>query len=145
MDASGPWVKGRGRVITPRPLGAHVGRVLVLCGLTRGMVVRRTTRHGGALTRSEQNQERYRRVDTPYEVPRPTRTTYGVHASAQHCWLRAVLARVVTSQYISVSRMRPTTVRAQRGVKDLSFSVRSIPPSQMQDHGNNARRRIART
>ena len=54
VDASGPWVKGRGRVITPRPLGAHVGRVLRLCGLLQGMVVCRTTRHGGALTPSEQ-------------------------------------------------------------------------------------------
>ncbi len=58
VDASGPWVEGRGRVITPRPLGAHVGRVLRLCGLTRVMVVRRTTRHGGALTPSEQTKER---------------------------------------------------------------------------------------
>ena len=33
VDASGPWVEERGRVITPRPLGAHVGRVLRLCGL----------------------------------------------------------------------------------------------------------------
>ena len=75
VDSSGSWVEGRGRVIDPRPLGAHVGRVLRLCGLLQGMVVRRTTRHGGALTRSEQNQARYRRVDAPYEVPRPTRTT----------------------------------------------------------------------
>ena len=61
VDSSGPWVEGRGRVINPRPLGAHVGRVLRLCGLrlcglTRGMVVRRTTRRGGALTPSEQTK-----------------------------------------------------------------------------------------
>ena len=30
VDASGPWVEGRGRVVGPRPLGAHVGRVLRL-------------------------------------------------------------------------------------------------------------------
>ena len=64
--SSGPWVEGRGRVVDPRPLGAHVGRVLRLCGLrlcglrlcglTRGMVVRRTTRRGGALTPSEQTK-----------------------------------------------------------------------------------------
>ena len=44
VDSLGPWVEGRGRVIDPRPPGAHVGCVLRLCGLTRGMVVRRTTR-----------------------------------------------------------------------------------------------------
>ena len=58
VDASGPWVEERGCVITPRPLGAHVGRVLRLCGLTRVMVVCRTTRHGGALTPSEQTKGR---------------------------------------------------------------------------------------
>ena len=47
MDSSGPWVKERGRVVDPRPLGAHVGRVLRLCGLLQGMVVRRTTGRGG--------------------------------------------------------------------------------------------------
>ena len=47
VDSSGPWVEGRGRVIDPRPLGAHVGRVLRLCGLLQGMVVRRTTGRGG--------------------------------------------------------------------------------------------------
>ena len=47
VDSLGPWVEGRGRVIDPRPLGAHVGRVLRLCGLLQGTVVRRTTRHGG--------------------------------------------------------------------------------------------------
>ena len=47
MDASGSWVKERGHVVDPRPLGAHVGRVLRLCGVTRGMVVRRTTGRGG--------------------------------------------------------------------------------------------------
>ena len=46
VDSSGSWVKDTGRVVDPRPLGAHVGRVLRLCGLTRGMVVRRTTRRG---------------------------------------------------------------------------------------------------
>ena len=58
VDSSGPWVEGRGRVVDPRPLGVHVGRVLRLCGLTRGMVVRRTTRRGGALTPSEQTKGR---------------------------------------------------------------------------------------
>ena len=47
VDSSGPWVEGRGRVIDPRPDGAHVGRVLRLCGLLQSTVVRRTTRHGG--------------------------------------------------------------------------------------------------
>ena len=58
MDSLGPWVEGRGRVIDPRPPGAHVGRVLRLCGLLQGMVVRRTTRRDGALTPSEQTKER---------------------------------------------------------------------------------------
>ena len=58
VDSSGPWVEGRGRVIDPRPLGVHVRRVLRLCGLTRGMVVRRTTGRGGALTPSEQTNRR---------------------------------------------------------------------------------------
>ena len=47
MDSSGSWVKDTGRVVGPRPLGAHVGRVLRLCGLLQGMVVRRTTGRGG--------------------------------------------------------------------------------------------------
>ena len=47
MDSSGSWVKDTGRVVDPRPLGAHVGRVLRLCGLLQGMVVRRTTGRGG--------------------------------------------------------------------------------------------------
>jgi hypothetical protein len=47
VDYSGPWVKDTGRVVDPRPLGAHVGRVLRLCGLLQGMVVRRTTGRGG--------------------------------------------------------------------------------------------------
>ena len=50
VDSSGSWVEGRGRVVDPRPLGVHVGRVLRLCGLLKGMVVRRTTGRGGALT-----------------------------------------------------------------------------------------------
>jgi hypothetical protein len=55
VDSSGPRVEGRGIVVAPRPLGAHEGSVLRLCGLPRGMVeVRRTTRHGGALTPIEQ-------------------------------------------------------------------------------------------
>ena len=58
VDSSGPWVEGRGRVIDPRPLGVHVGRVLRLCGLLQGMVVRRTTGRGGALTPSEQTNRR---------------------------------------------------------------------------------------
>ena len=33
VDSSGSWVKDTGRVVDPRPLGAHVGRVLRLCGL----------------------------------------------------------------------------------------------------------------
>ena len=36
VDSSGPWVEGRGRVIDPRPPGAHVGRVLRLCGPAAG-------------------------------------------------------------------------------------------------------------
>ena len=56
VDSSGPWVEGRGRVIDPRPPGVHVGRVLRLCGLLQGTVVRRTTRRGGALTPSEQTK-----------------------------------------------------------------------------------------
>ena len=56
MDSSGPWVEDTGGVVDPRPLGAHVGRVLRLCGLLQGMVVRRTTRRGGALTPSEQTK-----------------------------------------------------------------------------------------
>ena len=47
MDSSGSWVEKKGRVVGPRPLGAHVGRVLRLCGLLQGMVVRRTTGRGG--------------------------------------------------------------------------------------------------
>ena len=58
VDSSGSWVKERGRVIDPRPLGTHVGRVLRLCGLLQGMVVRRTTGRGGALTPSEQTKGR---------------------------------------------------------------------------------------
>ena len=58
VDSSGPWVEGRGRVVGPRPLGTHVGRVLVLCGLLQGMVVRRTTGHGRGLTPREQTKER---------------------------------------------------------------------------------------
>jgi hypothetical protein len=48
VDSSGSWVEGRGRVVDPRPLGVHVGCVLRLCGLLKGMVVRRTTGRGGA-------------------------------------------------------------------------------------------------
>ena len=58
VDSSGPWVEERGRVVTQRPLGAHVGLVLRLCGLLQGMVVRRTTRHGRALTPSEETKGR---------------------------------------------------------------------------------------
>ena len=58
VDSSGSWVEGRGRVVDPRPLGAHVGRVLRLCGLLQGMVVRRKTRRDGALTPSEQTKGR---------------------------------------------------------------------------------------
>ena len=57
-DSSGSWVKDTGRVVDPRPLGAHVGRVLRLCGLLQGMVVRRTTGRGRALTPSEQTKGR---------------------------------------------------------------------------------------
>ena len=46
VDSSGSWVEGRGGVVDPRPPGAHLGRVLRLCGLTRGMVVRRRPEAG---------------------------------------------------------------------------------------------------
>ena len=45
-------------MIDPRPLGAHVGLRAGLCGLLQGTVVRRTTRHGGALSPSEQTKGR---------------------------------------------------------------------------------------
>ena len=35
VDSSGPWVEDRGRVIGPRPLSAHVGRVLRLWGCSK--------------------------------------------------------------------------------------------------------------
>ena len=35
VDSLGPWVEGRGRVVDPRPLGAHVGRVLILVQSSR--------------------------------------------------------------------------------------------------------------
>ena len=48
--------EGYGPCGRPAPPGAHVGRVLRLCGVTRGMVVRRTTGRGRALTPSEQTK-----------------------------------------------------------------------------------------
>ena len=53
VESSGPWVDDIGRAVDPRPLGTHVRRVLRLCGCSKRMVVRRTTRHGGAQTPSE--------------------------------------------------------------------------------------------
>ena len=35
VDSSGSWVEGRGGVVDPRPLGAHVGRVLRLWGCSK--------------------------------------------------------------------------------------------------------------
>ena len=36
VDSSGPWVEDTGGVVDPRPLVAHVGRVLRLCGPAAG-------------------------------------------------------------------------------------------------------------
>ena len=53
VESSGPWVEDIGRAVGPRPLGTHVWRVLRLWGCSKRMVVRHTTRHGGAQTPSE--------------------------------------------------------------------------------------------
>ena len=53
VESSGPCVEDIGRTVDPRPLGTHVRCVLRLWGCSKRMVVRRTTRHGGAQTPSE--------------------------------------------------------------------------------------------
>ena len=50
VESSGPCVEDIVRTVDPRPLGTHVRCVLRLWGCSKRMVVRRTTRHGGAQT-----------------------------------------------------------------------------------------------
>ena len=112
VDASGPWVEGRGRVITPRPLGAHVGRVLRLCGLLQGIrlestllalarprdvLVQSSATRGLALALGHRPRALGARLATPFMGKLTCRqrsgstTHVGVRVSS-YAWLGVVLA-----------------------------------------------------